>query len=164
VVSAGKVDAAMYKLKIQPHARERWVERVVDYNRYSHLEGCKTPNCEKCRSLIGDIRYIIQTLKSRLDSQILAAFMDAKEADRRVTDYNFLKTVEKRYDSARYDFWELRSGHVFVTTNDEIPPALITVLRREQLDGTVIRDSSPAELKQAFKRWQFEARQRKQGG
>jgi hypothetical protein len=151
----------MYKLLIGDHGRQRWIERVVDPKRYKHLSICKIPNCEECKSLMFDIRNVIKTLGHRIDSQISGAFLEARDAGRKVTDVSFIEAIRRKEilrDELDFYLTNRKGTVIAVTRND--PPVLVTILSNDMIDGTVIRNNDRDSMKTVFQRWKYEARRR----
>src|SRR6185312_3189837 len=150
-----------YPVIITLHARERWVERIVDPRHYHHLRTCT--GCEKCNSLIRDLQGAIRYCGKQIDRVIAGRFKTAKENGKKVVDVSFLEAFKKQHgsESEEYDFYQSGNAVFVVRQNSKEgePPILITVLSEDMIDGTVIRTMNSEELKSVFKRWKFERRQ-----
>lgn len=152
-----------YELIITNHARERWVERVVDATRYEHLSKCKVGSgCGTCESLINDIHGALRMARKQIDGRILACYLSAKQANDRVTDVSFMETIAKTHgsDAKHMDF--LISGIAILVVSqkpEEETPQLLTVLTKNMIDGTVVKNTPVPEMKKVFKRWKHEIRQ-----
>lgn len=156
-----------YDLIITNHARERWVERIVDPTRYEHLSKCHETECETCRSLVHDIHGALRIARRQIDGRILHCYLAAKEADNRVKDLSFKEAIAKRQaefygkNLEWVDFWISGRAVLMVSkTPQEETPTLITVLTNDMIDGTVIKDTPLPDLKKTFKRWKHQARQK----
>lgn len=149
-----------YKVIITTHARERWLERIVDPQRYSHLKQC--PGCQKCNDLLFDIRYIIKQYGRDIDRSIIRRLMCAKESGAKVTDPAFQESIKKQYPNEKLEFY-VDGDAVFVIGDDPTKPipVLLSVLTYDMIDGTLLRGATnKQELDAVFKKWHFEARQR----
>lgn len=149
-----------YDILITNHARERWVERVVDPKRYEHLHKCRGEGCEQCVTLLHDLRNAVKICGRGIDGKIAAAYRIAKEEGRHVTDLSFIEAVKKRYGiRGRVDFLLTPSNKVLVVCyNEEEIPVLKTILTQDMVDGFVIMTSNNDDMKTVFKRWRFENR------
>jgi hypothetical protein len=149
---------------ITNHARERWLERVVDPKRYEHLRTCRCPkvNCPECTSLIHDIRGILRLSRRVIDGRIASCYRNARDNNKRVTDISFIEAINKRYGeeiAANMDFLISQSGAaILVTARKEDTPVIKTILTADMIEGTIFRNLNKDELKQVFSRWKHERR------
>lgn len=151
-------------LLITEHAKERWVERVVDPTRYIHLETCKIQGCKTCSSLLYDIRGILRNPKAKrsIEGRILATYQQSLLTNSYIADVSFLEAVKKKYgDISRFKFLLTGSGMAVLVVSkkpEESFPALLTVMRSDMVDGMVIRTMNKQEMKNVFNRWKYETR------
>ena len=149
----------MIRLDITGHARQRWVERIVDPKRYAHLSTCKD-NCETCQSLLYDIRMVLQHAGKGIDKEIIYYYDAAIHQNLRITDANFIAAMKEKHGKIdHFDFLYYKTAILLV--KKETPPVLLTVMTLDMIDGTVFRNFDTDGLKTAFKRWKFETKQRK---
>jgi len=161
------------RTNITHHARERWLERVVDPKRYAHLSSCRD-GCPTCISLINDIQDVVRTMTRKLDGNIYRAWKTAVEQGNYVTNSLFIQTVKKAYgkhaDTLEFPIYNSgRERVVFVTAirPDRFNPTenvrlLLTVMTIGMLEGQVIQQTAKEDMGTVFDRWKFEARQRGQ--
>ena len=150
-----------YAVLITTHARQRWMERVVDPERYSHLKGCKVSCCEECLTKIQEIRNILRDSRRNVDSEIARRVREARAAKAVVKDMNFMAAIKKRYGEEKvFEFLQDHSA-VYVITHppNEPSPVLLTVMSLDMIDGMVFQTFKPEELKPVFERWKHERRQ-----
>ena len=140
------------------HARERWVGRIVNPDRFPHYNHCKK-NCIDCyRDLV-----VIQSIVSRscpdIDLAICIALNRCVRENMLVTDYTFLQVVRKKYGEDRNLKFYTNGKAVFVLLEriNDIP-VVLSILTYDMIDGTVIKNTEQEDLKTVFNRWKREAR------
>ena len=148
-----------FDLIISPHARERWIVRIVNPTRYAHLDQCT--GCEVCTSLLHELRNIVKIGARQIDGRIAATFRHARDKNSRVTDVSFLEAIRKKHgdEAAFFDF--LVNGNAVMMLSrrpEQEVPLLVTVMTTDMIDGTVIRRMSNEEMKTVFQRWKTEAK------
>lgn len=145
-------------IKITSHARERWVQRIVDPNVYKHIDECKefSSGCRECCSLYTQIRNCVNLCYRGINSEIARSIHLSNE----VVDPVFLKTMEN-YDNERgrnnenKKYYRNRNA-VFVVVYGEPHNTLISVLNADMIDGSVIKFSN--NHKENFHSWKFKAK------
>ncbi len=159
----GFPSARNYDVNITIHARERWLERIVDPKRYSHLSKCQIPSCGQCITLMHNIRNIITNTRRQIDGRISETFMLAKRAENKVTDRNFLSAMENQHgDLSSYEFYHSLDGRaIFMAQNQDGRLVLFTIMSDDMLDGTTQRVlGSSKEFNPLSSKWKFEFGQR----
>lgn len=151
-----------YYLIVTNHARERWLERIADFQSYSHLSQCT--GCHKCKVLVNQMREVINHLGKNLDKEITKRYRVSRMANAEVTNATFLQAVQKLnfedFDRLQF-FRDGKAVFVIKKVDNEIAPLLITVLSLDMIDGLVIQRFDKNEMKDVFNRWKFEAKQRR---
>lgn len=150
----------IFYLVITHHARERWVERISDPDKYSHLSTCQ--GCAVCHRLMNQIKTAVEFAKRHIDYEIMRRYRYARRENHVVNDVSFLQAQLKLYreDFPLYEFYQ-NGNAVFIIKNDVKPPVLTTILSQDMIDGTAIRTMKGSEMKEVFNRWKFENKQSK---
>jgi hypothetical protein len=148
---------------ITTHAHERWVERVLDPKTYAHLGTCKVAGCVECARLRSVRDMVLVNFGSRIGRDIAGCYKEAIAANRRVTDPDFLRAVQKKFGRTDQTDFLLTPNYkiVLVVGNWTDPPTLMSIYTSDMIEGTMLRNLSGRELKPVMNRWKFEARQRK---
>ena len=136
---------------ITRHARERWVERIIDPKRYDHYRLCRV-GCPTCVDLAYDMMNTIRIAGRGIDRDISQRFRSARP----VEDQVFLKAVGQTHDLASHAI-KRDDKAVFVTLKAEIP-VLGTVMSIDMMTGTIIRNNSGNNLKNVFSSWKHEVK------
>ena len=157
-----------YPLAITTHARERWIERIVDSTRYAHLGLCKNKisNCARCSELMYDIRNAVLIAARNIDREIHRRYSYCKENNLYIKDKLFLEAMKKEHgEDMQYMEFLLNGNAVFMTStkrpnwfenkNPAPVPTLITVLNYGMIEGTVFKRFDGEEIKTAFRTWKF---------
>lgn len=151
-----------YYLIVTNHARERWLERIVDPQSYSHLSRCT--GCQKCLDLQLRMKEVIERVGKNINREIVKRYRIARMANAEVTDELFLQAVRKLnfedFDRLQF-FRDGKAVFVIKKVDNEQAPLLITVLSQDMIDGLVIQRSSLTEMKNVFKQWKFQNKQRR---
>lgn len=150
------------KLLVTQHARLRWVERAVDYERYKHLRYCQSNKCLQCQELRADLDLVVRNVKFYLDNSIQEYYREAVEADRWVRTGLFLEAIEKQYGKRDYvSFLQTKKGAILVLRVDsEDMYVLLSVLSNDMLESTVFRNAvTNDEFKAIFGKMKFQMRQ-----
>jgi hypothetical protein len=157
-----------YDVLITNHARERWLERIVDPKRYEHLTTCPCPkvNCSQCTSLIHDIRDILRFDRRVIDARIASCYRDARDHGRKLTDVSFLEAIKKRHGdevAGASEFLISHSGKavLVILKKDNDPPVLKTILSADMVEGTIFRNLEGEDLKKVFNRWKHERKMKR---
>ena len=150
-----------YDVIVTRHARERWIERIADPQRYQHLKSCA--GCQTCNSLLYDLRQAAELCARQISGRLADLYREAKAANRKVTDPTFLQIIKERSEpNKNYDFLVSNSPKaiLMLSIQTEGPPVLVTILSGDMLEGTIFRHCNREDLQKVFGRWKFEARQR----
>lgn len=150
----------MYDIIITKHARERWVERIADPKRYSHLLSCNK-NCPTCAKLHYDIKNVIEVAGHSIDGQIAAAYKEARNKNTVITDKNFIQVQKQFGDYHKFKFYSARNNKAILIVaidkrTTEGLPLLLSVLTPDMVDGTVINCSN--NIKAVFNNWKHEVK------
>lgn len=150
----------MSKLVITNHARERWVERVINPKHYAHFADCKNVNhCQVCIKLREDMDFVLSNFYDEINKNISSLYYKSK--NKKITDRSFLEIIQKDYDDFdKLVFLDCESC-IFVISNHNEKSVLRTILKRGMLEGTIFKNIKNYEVDDLFKRWKFEDRQRK---
>lgn len=145
----------MTDVTITNHARKRWLQRIIDRQRYEHMRMCRQPNCPVCDKLDCDCVGAIRAAHRSITARIAAAWRQAVS----VSNQDFLRVFTERYadHAGEFKFTQYEEA-IFVTRYDKEVPTLVTIYHQDMLNETVWRDASPAHLRQVFQRWKREAR------
>jgi len=147
---------------VTSHARERWMERVADPDRYSHLHHCRL-GCATCVSLLHDMRSILSNIKRIIDQEIATRTTAAIKGNNRVQEDYVLELARKLFPEKKCDYYrDVRKPHVIlVLTYDTIGPVVVSVLTQELLEGVAMRAADSKEARQnLFRHWKHQAQQR----
>lgn len=150
-----------YPLFVSNHARERWLERIVSPNRYSHLRFCT--GCGTCRSLIEEMRLILIRARRGIDKEICSRYRKARELGNEINNEIFKKAKIELYPGENLEFY-FESNVVFVVVyklkdKGQIDPVLATVLSSEMIEATYLKlANTKEELKRIFSKPKFGSR------
>jgi hypothetical protein len=156
-----------YPIIITHHARQRWLERVVDPKKYLHLRRCSDGgNCSICIQLIHELRDIMQNVCASLDRSISARALASIRNNERVTDPLFLDSI-KRWFAEEWveptEYYIDRQGQntiVFVIRREpDGRPIVVTVLTWDMIDGITMM-ANMKDSKKFFDIWKRQTRQR----
>jgi hypothetical protein len=136
---------------ITNHARERYVERVLNPDKYGHLSGCHVESCQECVHLLHDLRNHIKMGRQYIDMGLRENISKAQN----IKDPNFLEIIRKHYPQENnYQFLQYRQAiYVIIHPAKEPSPELLTVMTFDMIDGMVIQKASYNELGVYFDRW-----------
>lgn len=152
-----------YRLLITTHARERWVERILCPERYTHLRTCKNPrNCSQCQAQVAEINMMISRSCREIDRSIIRRYFAALKDENYVIDPNFHAAIRQRYGQEEFTFLKDHSA-VFVVAHppDEPIPVLKTIMSLDMIEGMVMQvfGNDQEAMKKVFERWRHERRQ-----
>jgi hypothetical protein len=150
---------------ITTHARQRYVERAVDPQKYGHLGKCG--GCETCDTLIREIDTTLLTIGRQIDRRICRRVMDAIRGGEKVTNPLFLEALRKRMpkeaveDTVYYIDRSREEPIIFaVRKRDEKTNVLLTVMSYDMIEGTILRACNTHEdATKVLKRWKFQSKQ-----
>lgn len=148
-----------YPIIVTQHARERYIVRVVDPQKFGHLETCK--GCGQCVNLLYEINILMRSMRKHMDRHISRQALKCMEQNEKVTDPLFLQTIKTHYPKEVFEettYYIDRSTPtplIFVVKKGD-PPILKTVLTWDMIDGTILRHcQNQEETTKVFKTWKF---------
>ena len=151
-----------YPLTITKHARERYVVRISDPNRYRHLTQCRV-GCSECIRLDTELFNVLKAYRSNIDRTLSGRVLSLIKNNQKVTDTDFIRTMEKAYQiefsngEAREYYQDDKAVYV-ITREPDGHPVLITVLSEDMIDGSVLKYNT-SNSKEILNRWKFQTRQ-----
>ena len=130
--------------KITVHARERYLVRTR--RKYFHLQKrCKVEGCQKCVSAVYELRKEIKRSRNKIDAEIIARLIHAKENRSYLNDTEFMHKNYKKFGYSRFQFlvheeWRDRPATTFVVVFDEGLRYVVTVLRaKDHISGRSLK-------------------------
>lgn len=155
-------------LIITNHARVRYVQRIRQPIHYKHLLNCNK-NCAECAKLEDDSKAVVRNFAPKIDWEIVTLFKEAKKQNWTIKDVSFLEAILKKYgENSNKDKFYRNGDAILVVTEDDNNefnssfPTLVTVLNIQMIDGTTIDAfAGTKQMDNVFKRWKFQARQRR---
>ena len=149
-----------YAVLITKHARERWLERIADPERYQHLSKCRVSGCCECASKARDIVGSIAAYGRQIDGEMARRVREARAAKSLVKDANFMAAIKKRYGEEQvFEFLQDHSAvFVIVHPTNEPTPVLKTVMSLDMIDGMVFQVFKHDNMAPVFERWKHERR------
>ena len=153
-----------YDILITKHARERWVTRIADPERFTHLNSCKRirRNCSECGWDLNAAHSTIRECRRGIDIAIVSAYRRARDDKMFVTDENFKEAIRKRYGEKNLKFYN--DGRAVFVVLDPAPdldiPVLLTIMTPDMIDGMVFQVMEPADMKAVFDRWKREMKRK----
>lgn len=155
-------EANKYPVIITSHARERYVVRISDPVRYSHLNQCKL-GCEMCTSLAMELRQAIVVCRRGIDRELSGRILAAIRGNKLVQDQMFLSAIAKIFPAEVYENsqYYMDEKAIYVIVREKDGPVLVTVLSLSMLDGTILRSCKNIDdFKKVFATWKREAKVR----
>lgn len=154
-----------YPILITHHARQRWLERVVDPKKYIHLRRCGDGgNCGICIQLIHELRDIMRNVRASLDRSISGRALAAIRNNERVTDPLFLDAIKRWFAEERVEptehYIDRQGPNTIVFAIRREPdgrPIVVTVLTWDMIDGTILM-ANMDDPKKVFDAWKRQAR------
>jgi hypothetical protein len=109
---------------ITTHLRERFVQRTN--KKYNHLQDCRMPKCEQCRSLQKEIRSEVIYGKKEIDELIYSRLDVSDENRHYLNNSGFMEWYYNKYGyDKRFEF--LNDGEIlFVVVYDEGQKVIVT--------------------------------------
>lgn len=144
-----------YDLIITHHARERWVERIMEPVRFAHLAACRRPGCETCDSLRTERSSVIRGAKRSVDGSLAASFRAATEP---VCNRLFMQAVAKRYGRQADRLGFRKNGNAVFVVAKEAPPVLLTVMSQDMVQGLIFMTLDHRELRPMFEELKHQRR------
>lgn len=138
--------------RITSHARERYITRILNPEKYHHLSVCGS-YCDECNSLFIDLHNQVNSTARWVDKEIIRKIRYAADNNQTVKDIKFNKVLERSNNlrGATYFYYE---NVIFAVRNGMI----ITVLPNDMIDGTTILLTPKYLERNLFKSWKREAK------
>lgn len=142
------------------HARERWVGRIVNPERFPHYNHCKK-NCIDCHRELAVIQNIVSRSCPDIDLAMCIALRRCVSENQIVTDHNFLKSIRNKYEDDKNLKFYTNGKAVFVVLEriDDVP-LILSIMTEDMIDGTIIKNTQKEDLKTVFNRWKQEAKRK----